>query len=131
MKTTGQSTNQAGLTFDVLVDSLKESLLLQKASILNKSNEFKSEQSSVMSQGDEAEIASLDANNNISIHLHERDRIALYSIEKALGKISEGTYGQCESCSEDIAVRRLQARPFTNLCIDCMEDQESKAPVYQ
>jgi len=84
-----------------------------------------------MSQGDEAEIASLDANNNISIHLHERDRIALYSIEKALGKISEGTYGQCEACGEEIAARRLQARPFTNLCIDCMEDQESKAPLYQ
>ena len=131
MKTTGQSTIQAGLSFDVLIDSLKESLLLQKASILNKSNEFKSEQSSAMSQGDEAEIASLDANNNISIHLHERDRIALYSIEKALGKISEGTYGQCEACSEEIAARRLQARPFTNLCIDCMEDQESKAPLYQ
>lgn len=113
------------------LDTLKESLLFQKASILNKSHEFKAEQSTVTAQGDEAEIASLDASNSISIHLHERDRTALYSIERALGKISEGTYGQCESCGEAIAARRLQARPFTALCIDCMEEQESQSTIYQ
>ncbi len=133
MKTTGQSSeqNQNGQSVDLLINTLRESLLSQKASILNKSHEFKAEQSSSLAQGDEAEIASLDASNNISIHLLERDRNALFSIEKALGKISDGTYGQCEACGEMIAARRLQARPFTGLCIDCMEDQESKSPIYQ
>ncbi|QDK39538.1 TraR/DksA family transcriptional regulator [Bdellovibrio sp. NC01] len=115
----------------VELDNLKESLLFQKASILNKSHEFKAEQSSVTAHGDEAEIASQDASNNISIHLHERDRVALYSIERALGKIAEGTYGQCESCGEIIGARRLQARPFTALCIECMEEQESHSNIYQ
>lgn len=103
---------------------LKNSLLLQKSLILNKSHEFKEEQSSIVYVADEAESASQDVSNNISIHLHERDRTALYAIERALSKIQEGTYGQCESCSELIASRRLQARPFTALCIDCMEEQE-------
>ncbi len=125
------ATELQGKDLENLMANLKESLLFQKASILNKSHEFKTEQSSVIAQGDEAEIASLDASNNISIHLHERDRTALYSIERALGKISDGTYGQCEACGEMIAARRLQARPFTALCIDCMEEQESHSNIYQ
>src|SRR5690606_3614942 len=103
----------------------------QKSAILNKSHEFKEEQSSMTIVADEAEIASQDVSNSISIHLHERDRTALYAIEKALSKIEEGSYGQCESCGEIIAGRRLQARPFTALCIDCMEEQESLSSLFQ
>ncbi|MFP5518396.1 MAG: TraR/DksA family transcriptional regulator [Bdellovibrionia bacterium] len=112
------------------LSSLKESLLFQKSSILNKSHEFKSEQANSSLISDEVELASHDLATNISIHLHERDRQALYQIERALGKISEGIYGQCECCGELISPRRLQARPFTSLCIECMEEQEdSRGPV--
>lgn len=113
------------------LQELKASLLFQKSSILNKSHEFKAEQSSISAVADEAEVASIDISNNISIHLHERDRNALYAIERALGKISDGTYGQCESCYEQIGSRRLQARPFTALCIDCMEEQENHSNLFQ
>ena len=113
------------------LQNLKVSLLVQKSLILNKSHEFKEEQSNQSSVADEAEVASLDISNNISIHLHERDRTALYAIEKALSKIEDGTYGECEACGEMIAARRLQARPFTALCIDCMEEQESHSNTFQ
>ncbi|MFS4458893.1 TraR/DksA family transcriptional regulator [Bdellovibrio sp. HCB2-146] len=113
------------------LENLKESLLQQKSSILNKTHEFKEEQSSMSNVADEAEAASLDISNNISIHLHERDRVALFAIERALGKIADGTYGQCESCGEIIGARRLQARPFTALCIECMEEQESTSNLFQ
>lgn len=116
---------------EVELQNLKESLLFQKSTILNKTHEFKEEQSSMAAVADEAEAASQDISNNISIHLHERDRTALYAIERALGKIADGTYGQCESCSELISARRLQARPFTALCIDCMEEQESHSSIFQ
>ena len=106
------------------LSAIRESLLLQKSSILNKTSEFKQEQSLGVTVSDEAEAASIDISNNISIHLHERDRSSLLMIERALGKISEGTYGQCESCHGPIGIRRLQARPFTTMCIECMEDQE-------
>jgi DnaK suppressor protein len=116
---------------DLELLTLKESLLTQKALILNKNHEFKEEQSSIPTVAEEAEAASQDIANNISIHLHERDRTALYAIERALGKISDGTYGQCESCGECISSRRLQARPFTALCIECMEEQESHSNIFQ
>ncbi len=107
-------------------------LLNEKSSILNKTAEFKNEQREGHEKfTDEAELASADLSLNLSIHLAERDRSALLQIERALGKISAGTYGQCESCSGHIDLRRLKARPFATLCIDCMEEQEeTHAPVH-
>lgn len=110
---------------------LKESLLFQKSAILNKTHEFKVEQSDNSVVADEAEAASQDISNNISIHLHERDRNVLYAIERALSKIDDGTYQICESCGEMIGARRLQARPFTSMCIDCMEEQENNSNLFQ
>ncbi len=104
--------------------AIKNSLMGQKSSILNKTNEFINQQQQHEILSDESDAASKDIDDSITIRLHERDRSALYAIERALGKISAGTYGQCESCSQEIGVKRLQARPFTALCIDCMEEQE-------
>ncbi len=110
---------------------IRDALLSQKGAILNKTSEFKQEQSKSSTVSDEAEAASIDLSNSISIHLHERDRTSLFMIERALGKISDGTYGQCECCGGVINIRRLQARPFTTLCIECREDQEDLRNSYQ
>ena len=103
----------------------KSFLLSEKSSILNKSTEFKMEQASERIHiAEEAEAASHDFSNNLSIHLHERDRMVLFQIDRALGKLEEGTYGQCESCSERIGVGRMKASPFATLCVACKEEQE-------
>ncbi len=39
--------------------------------------------------------------------------------ERALAKLDEGTYGQCDACGEPIAPKRLQAMPDVVLCLDC------------
>jgi DnaK suppressor protein len=33
--------------------------------------------------------------------------------------LSSGDFGYCENCGEDIGLKRLEARPTANLCIDC------------
>ena len=114
------------LTLESLIPALKESLLFQKSSILNKTHEFKKIQSENIQLSDEAEVASNDLNQNLTIHLHERDLNSLLQIEKALGKIAEGTYGECENCSDHIHPKRLQARPLAALCLACMEDLEEE-----
>lgn len=111
---------------EVTLEKIKESLLLQKSHILNKSYEFKTERISATQLSDESEQASKDFDDNLSINLHERDRMILISIERALAKISSGHFGQCDSCGQDIGLRRLQARPFAELCIECMEEKESQ-----
>jgi DnaK suppressor protein len=103
----------------------KTFLLEQKSSILNKSNEFKLEQASERTIiAEEAEAASIELTANLSIHLHERDRMILFQIDRALGKLEDGSYGQCESCAELIGSKRLKASPFATLCIACKEEQE-------
>jgi RNA polymerase-binding protein DksA len=41
------------------------------------------------------------------------------SVKRALGRIEDGTYGECVRCGEEIAPARLEARPEASLCIDC------------
>ena len=48
----------------------------------------------------------------------------LAKIEGALAKIDEGIYGQCQNCGEEIGLKRLEARPVAELCIDCKGEQE-------
>ncbi len=104
---------------------LKNILINKKSAILNKSDEFKSEQASERgSVSEETEAATVDLDLSLSIQLHERDRMVLFQIERALSKFEDGTYGQCECCSETIAFNRLRASPFVTLCISCKEEQE-------
>ena len=42
----------------------------------------------------------------------------LRQIEAALQRLEEGTYGICEVCGREIGEERLEAIPFTTLCID-------------
>ena len=41
------------------------------------------------------------------------------SLERALVKLDEGTYGICDNCGEPIPVKRLEARPESVLCVRC------------
>lgn len=44
---------------------------------------------------------------------------SIQDIERALEKLGEGTYGQCDNCGEAIAETRLEALPATSHCIEC------------
>ncbi len=112
-----------------LLPSIKESLLFQKSQILNRTNEFKRSQQESIQLSDEAEVASNDLSNNLSIHLHERSMKALLEIDKSLNKIAQGTYGECEGCGDTISAKRLQARPLAPLCISCMEEREEEVRI--
>ncbi len=105
-------------------EMIRESLLTQKSDILNRNSEFKSDQSQFSKYSDEADQTAQELQNNVSIHLHERERKSLLIIEKTLSKFSTGTYGECEGCGESIGIKRLMARPMAALCISCMEDLE-------
>ncbi len=43
----------------------------------------------------------------------------LADVERALAKIDEGTYGTCDRCGNEIPEGRLEARPWSVLCVDC------------
>jgi len=53
---------------------------------------------------------------------NERQLLAL--VEEALGRIREGSFGECANCGNDINPKRLEAVPWTRYCIDCQEKME-------
>ena len=73
---------------------------------------------------DEMDLASSEYLQSFTFRLRGREKTFLDKINKALVKIEEGGFGVCEECEEEISVKRLEARPETNLCIRCKEDQE-------
>lgn len=73
---------------------------------------------------DEVDLASSESEQSMHLRLRDRERVLLKKIDKMLEKIEEGTYGICETCGEEIGVKRLEARPVTDLCIRCKEEQE-------
>jgi DnaK suppressor protein len=73
---------------------------------------------------DEMDLASSEYLQSFTFRLRGREKAFLDKIERALRKIEDGSFGVCEECAEEIAVKRLEARPETTLCIRCKEDQE-------
>jgi DnaK suppressor protein len=59
----------------------------------------------------------------VDLNLAEIDRDAgeLRRIDTALARINEGSYGQCESCGQEIPQARLQAEPTALRCVRCQE----------
>jgi DnaK suppressor protein len=80
--------------------------------------------------GDPADIASLEINQANMQKIGKREAYLLKKIEKALAKIKEKTYGECENCGEEIGLARLEARPVAELCIDCKTEQEQEERRY-
>lgn len=73
---------------------------------------------------DEVDLASSESDQSMNLRLRDRERVLFRKIEKALKKIEAGEYGTCERCGEEIGMKRLEARPVTDLCIRCKEEEE-------
>jgi RNA polymerase-binding transcription factor len=76
---------------------------------------------------DAYDLASEERDRDINMILSDRDRQKLLSIDEALERLKQNTYGICEECELDIAEERLKALPFTRLCVTCQADQEKEA----
>lgn len=73
---------------------------------------------------DEMDAASSEINLAFLGRLRERERGLITKIDQALAKIESNEYGLCENCGEEVGIKRLEARPVAELCIDCKSEQE-------
>jgi len=55
----------------------------------------------------------------LELRTRDRERKLIKKISQSLDDIDSGDYGYCEACGTEIGIRRLEARPTANLCIDC------------
>ncbi|HET8761594.1 MAG TPA: TraR/DksA C4-type zinc finger protein [Nitrospiria bacterium] len=75
--------------------------------------------------------ASAVTDQNFALRLKEREQRLLKKIDEALDRLTNGTFGVCESCGGEISIKRLKARPVTTLCIECKTKQEEDERVRQ
>ena len=73
---------------------------------------------------DTYDLASDERDREISSLLSDRDRGKLQTLEDALDRIDDGTFGICEECEGEIALGRLEVMPFSLLCVSCQTEQE-------
>jgi DnaK suppressor protein len=76
-------------------------------------------QDDVTNFADPADRATQEEEFSLELRNRDRERKLLKKIELTLHKLSEDDYGYCETCGVEIGLRRLEARPTAELCIDC------------
>jgi DnaK suppressor protein len=47
--------------------------------------------------------------------------------EHAMARLADGTYGNCEGCSNPIPVERLEVFPSATTCVNCKQVRERRA----
>ncbi|EKF75339.1 hypothetical protein A11A3_03244 [Alcanivorax hongdengensis A-11-3] len=75
---------------------------------------------------DPADRATQEEEFALELRTRDRERKLLKKIEKALDQVDKDDYGFCTACGVEIGIRRLEARPTAELCIDCKELAEIK-----
>jgi len=79
---------------------------------------------------DPVDRASQEEEFSLELRTRDRERKLLKKIIQSIGKIDDEEYGYCESCGIEIGIRRLEARPTAELCIDCKTLDEIKERQY-
>jgi RNA polymerase-binding transcription factor len=117
---------RAGIT-SMDLSPYKEALLRKRGEILSAGGGIKPLQTTETNsrQGDLADQASGNNEVHIQLKLKQTDAKILQAIEEALWRMEKGTYGVCRDCGEPIAPARLNAIPWTRVCITCKEKQSS------
>jgi DnaK suppressor protein len=113
---------------EALLSSLKETLLRKRGEILATSTGTRPLPASMdvnSRQGDLADQASGNNEVHIQLKLKQTDAKILQAIEEALYRMERGTYGICRDCGDPIAPARLEAIPWTRVCISCKQKQNA------
>ncbi len=111
---------------ELAIHEIKKQLLLQREKLLTDAGIAINSLPSTNVLSEIGDQASLEIDRNFMLKLKERERKLLKKIDKAIEKIETHSYGICEACGEDIDVKRLVARPVTDLCIACKTEQEEE-----
>ncbi|MCC2606644.1 RNA polymerase-binding protein DksA [Planctobacterium marinum] len=75
---------------------------------------------------DPVDRAAQEEEFSLELRTRDRERKLIKKIEKTLKRIEEDDFGFCDSCGIEIGVKRLEARPTADMCIDCKTMAEIK-----
>ncbi|GLX79009.1 RNA polymerase-binding transcription factor DksA [Thalassotalea insulae] len=75
---------------------------------------------------DPVDRAAQEEEFSLELRTRDRERKLIKKIEKTLQLIEEDDFGFCKACGIEIGIRRLEARPTADLCIECKTLAEIK-----
>ena len=70
--------------------------------------------------------ASQETDMSLELRNRDRERKLLKKIDETILRINDNDYGWCESCGVEVGIRRLEARPTAEQCVDCKTLNEIK-----
>lgn len=75
---------------------------------------------------DPTDRATQESEMSLELRTRDRERKLVNKIDKVLTLVHDEDYGYCNSCGSEIGIRRLEARPTAELCIECKSIEEIK-----
>ena len=75
---------------------------------------------------DPVDRASQEEEFAFELRTRDRERKLISKIAVSLEKIKQDDYGWCDSCGDEIGIKRLEARPTATHCIHCKTLDEIK-----
>ena len=75
---------------------------------------------------DPVDRASQEEEFAFELRTRDRERKLINKIAGSIEQIKQDDYGWCESCGDEIGIKRLEARPTATHCIDCKTLDEIK-----
>ncbi len=117
------------------LEKYKQALLVLQARLRGDVHLLTSKALAASGSGNTNHIAELGTDaweQDSALRFAENDQEMLEEIKHALGRIADGTFGQCQDCVEEgkpksrsaIAKSRLNAIPYARNCIDCKRRRE-------
>ncbi len=116
------------------LNHFKERLLAEKKNLeeeIRSSNRFNLEESLTDSvqelsayDNHPADLGSETFEREKDLALWNNTHEILQRVQEALDHLDKGLYGICEDCGREIDVERLEAIPYTTLCIHCQHQEE-------
>jgi DnaK suppressor protein len=104
------------------LSNIKAKLLAEKDDLLKKSTP----RTDIDTDGDDTDAIQGNIIIDLNLRFASLNNQKLYSIDDALKRVDDKTYGVCVDCEEDIPEKRLLANPYCITCISCAEEREAE-----
>ena len=72
-----------------------------------------------------ADIGTETFDREKDLSILEQVEAELADIDHALKRLDDGTYGTCEACGKAITDERLEALPYSTLCVSCKQKESA------
>lgn len=113
------------------IKEIKKSLLSQRNALLREAEEALNNLPGDINFPDMGDQATAETDRNFMLRLRDRERMLLKKIDETIERIDNNEYGVCTSCGSEIGIKRLEARPVTDLCIECKVRQEEEEKIVE